>query len=84
VISAWFKNLKTEGEKKAFGQQLRNSVEVLERLQDLIKEDMKSWEITEYNYSNPSWAYQQAHINGQRSYASKLLKLLNLDQKETK
>lgn len=84
MITAWIKNLKTEAQRAEFYKQFRNSADVLERLKELIKEDMQTWEVSEVNYDNPNWAYRQSHINGQRSYANRILKLINLDQKDTK
>jgi hypothetical protein len=83
MITAWIKNLKTEADKQAFYKQFRNSSDILERLQEIVKEDMSSMEVSEMSladYDSPNWSYKQAHRNGQKSYASKILKLINLDQ----
>lgn len=80
MITAWTRHLKDDDEIAAFSKQIRNSVNVLDRLTEIIKEDLEQLETIENglkNYDSPNWDNKQAHINGSRSYARKLLKLLD-------
>lgn len=86
MITAWTSHLSTDEEKKRFESEIRGSRHVLERLRDLIQADLSGLESSENSaksYDNPNWAYLQAHKNGSRATYTTLLKLLNLDPKET-
>ena len=85
MITVWTRHLRDEDAVAAFTKQIRNSVDVLDRLTEIIKEDLEQLEAVEdsvKSYDSPNWDNKQAHINGSRSYAKKLLKLL--DQREHK
>ena len=85
MITAWTKNLRTTEQSQAFYKQFRNSADVLSRLAEIIKEDLASMDASDMSkddFDIPNWAVKQSNRIGQRSYAVKILKLINLDQKE--
>lgn len=85
TISAWTKHLADQTDKDNFNQKVRSSKVVLERLQQLMDEELSSIDRDEINvatYENPNWAYRQAHRNGFKNAIRKLNILL--DQKDTK
>lgn len=82
----WTSHLKTQEEKDRFESSLRNSRFVLERLEDIMREDLSQMDSLATNmqdYQSPSWAYIQADRNGAKRHLLRYLKLLNLDQKDT-
>ena len=57
---------------------VRNSHIVLSRLKEIVEEDLKDLnKHPEADYSNPAWAFKQAHENGKQEYARQMLSLLN-------
>lgn len=84
MISAWTRHLKTDEEKEKFEKGLRNSKWILDRLSEILtdaEDELSSSEISAKNYDSPSWAYKQAHTNGQRSTLRTLKRLINLGPK---
>lgn len=81
----WTKHLRKEEDKKNLELALRNSVVVLGRLYEILEEkerELTSKELSHEAYSNASWAYAQADINGARRVLRDLKKLLRfLDPK---
>lgn len=79
----WIKNL-PEKEREEFETTLRHSTTVLTRLQEIVTEKIEAIEREENStvvYESPSWAYKQAHLNGERSGLTKIKNLLSfLDQ----
>lgn len=85
MMSQWTKNLSDPKDKERFQSSILGSRPVLERLQELLDEeekDLDSSELKEATYDTPSWAYLQAHKNGQRSMIRKIKTLINLDQQK--
>lgn len=77
IAVKWFKHLKGN-DQKDFEVTLRNSTLVLGRLREILQEDLRGLEkveMSESSYENPSWAYNQAHINGRKAELTKLLQL---------
>lgn len=70
--SAWFKGL-TKEEKTKRQQFLSANVEVFELLSEVLKEN---FEENVPDYSNPSWAYAQADVNGANRMLRRVLKLI--------
>lgn len=86
MITAWTRNL-ADKDIPGFEKQLRNSIDVLDRLAEILTEDLQEIENVEAGlkqYDTPSWSHKQAHLNGERSRIRKMLKLINLDRKERK
>lgn len=81
IPSDWVKHLNQDPEKREnFEKTVRNSFLVLSHLKTIIDEKIEqvaSSEIKESNYSEPSWAYLQAHRNGKREGLHKIRELLN-------
>lgn len=87
MIRDWTKHLKTEEDQKKFEASLRSSRFVLERLQEILNEQLALIEAAEVrveDYDNASWANKQAHRNGQRSTLKTILRLINLDNRSSK
>lgn len=81
----WTQHLKTEEEKQSFTRQVYSAKQVLDRLNEMIQQDYEMLDRSEENqriYENPSWAYLQAHKNGNRQYMAEMLRLTNLDQQK--
>lgn len=81
MLVDWTKHLtgdaKTQAEKE-----IRNSVFVVNRIKELIKEydtDLYRTETNPATYDSPSWACKQAHINGRRQELNRFLQLFTLD-----
>jgi hypothetical protein len=83
IPSDWIKSL-PEAERVEFEKSLRHSTTVLTRLQQIVDEKLFAIEREENStviYDTPSWAYKQAHLNGERSGLTKIKNLLSfLDQ----
>ncbi len=83
----WTKHLKDQEEKSKFTQQIQSAKEVLDRVKAILAEKLNTLDRSEVDmetYNTPNWAERQAHKNGQRSSLMFLLKLVDLDQQETK
>ncbi len=81
--SDWTKNLKNTDEQEIFRQRVFSSKEVLDRVNDLLKEwegqlDKSETDPTVFN--TPNWAYLQAYKNGYRAGLNKMKELTTLDQ----
>lgn len=70
----------TEEEKDALIRALRGGgLRILEALYKLLEKEIEInalWETSDAAYDNPNWAYRQAHINGKRSLAKKLMTII--------
>ena len=74
----WTKHLKALEEKENFTKLVVNSTQVLGRLKKILEDRHESSLKTDVaDYSNASWAYRQAHLNGKREALQDLLKLLS-------
>lgn len=83
----WTNHIKDDKEKLEFEQQVLRAKPVLDRLKFLVeqKEDeLNRYEDSLVQYDNNNWAFRQAHQNGFRSCQSRVLKLIDLDQKDNK
>lgn len=77
--TAWTRHLKDEDKKKALEVAVRNSTAAFTRLRDILREDeagLSSQQIAQPD-SDPSWAFRQAHISGERNRIRKILDLLS-------
>jgi hypothetical protein len=75
----WTKHLKSEAEKEQFTKTLLGSRIALDRLQQILEEELKTLENQESSlsdYSDASWSHKQAHRNGERAFAKKVFELL--------
>lgn len=83
----WTKNLKTTEEKQLFENRVLGSRDVLERLTQLLNERTESIDnqtTTLKTFDSPNWANRRAFMDGFKSCAKVINKLIDLDQqKET-
>lgn len=86
MISKWTDHLKSDEEKKRFEKQILNSRPVLDRLVEMLRDDIRSKDHAELdtkNYDTPGWAYLQAHRNGYRAHEALVENITNLDRRIT-
>jgi hypothetical protein len=79
ISTEWIRGLPKD-EQEDFEKSLRHSTVVLSRLVALLDEQLKNLDRIENSvevYDSPSWAYKQAHINGERSRLTKIRQLFN-------
>ena len=85
LYSKWTSHILDEEEKVKFEKTVRASAPVLERLKQIVEEDLEGLDSSEINskiYDLPNWDYRQAHRNGNRQAYLTLIKLLDLDQQK--
>ena len=77
MISKWSSHKKNEKEQKEFESLVRNSTQVLGRMNDLIQEkiDTLNKEKIDDGFENPNWALKQANLLGQIKACLELQKL---------
>lgn len=74
----WTSHLTDEEEIKQFKEHLKLSKPLFDRLHQLLLNELNGLEQKARDYDNPSWAYLQADINGQKYILDKVLKLTNI------
>lgn len=88
MFTKWTQHLKDPDEVTDFTIEIKSARRVLERLADILKEDLASIEKVEISpkvYDLPNWEHRQAHSNGIKFNANRTISLItNLDQQETK
>ena len=80
--SDWTKNIKGPEEQEIFRQRVFGSREVLDRLNELLKEWEGQLDRSETDptvFLTPNWAYLQAYKNGYRAGLNKMKELTNID-----
>jgi|SRR5882672_838680 len=85
MYTAWTNHLKTDEDKKSFAISVNRSKHVLNRLKQLIEQDLEATgkaEISFKAYDNLNWAYRQAHTNGYKKALTNLLTLVDLDKQK--
>jgi hypothetical protein len=85
MYSRWTQHLNTEEEKERFRNEIHSARRVLERLKDMVDEDLSMMDKSEQDqriYDLPNWDYRQAHKNGGRQYATQMYNLVNLDHQK--
>lgn len=86
ISSEWFRHLPKE-EQKDFEEYVRSSVQILSRLQTLLKEKEGSLTVAESKPEtyDAGYPYRQAFFNGRRAGLQDTLRLLEfLDQEKRK
>lgn len=84
MITKWTSHLPEE-QRDSFKNEVFGSRRVLERLEQMLKEEQKGLELAEISpqfYDTPNWDYKQAHTNGFKSALNMVYKILTLDPKE--
>ena len=76
--TAWFKYLPYEEHKhrKSF---VRGNTEAWEVLTEVLLQRIESMK-QHPEYSNPAWAFEQAHINGRKEMLQEIINMLNLEK----
>lgn len=83
MITAWTKHLKDEAEKVKFEKYVRGSRLLLDRLKDIIQEDVDKLDTQEGSFKDfdiPNWEFKQAFRNGQRSTLKNIQRLLTIGE----
>jgi hypothetical protein len=76
----WIANLKEE-DKKDFTNLLHNSTTVIDRLKEIVDQEIKSIDRTENSsssYETPGWSHKQAFLNGKRAALEDIKQLLTI------
>jgi acetyl-CoA carboxylase alpha subunit len=85
MYTRWTSHLKTEQEKENFKNEVLSAKSVLERLTQMIDEDVNQLEKSENDqrvYSIPNWSHLQAHKNGNRQSYATIRQMIDLDQQK--
>lgn len=80
----WFKNLKKESDQAVVKTQIKSSRPVLDRLANLLKEDLeKSMRdmSSRNNFESPAWDNKMAHYLGEQTALRSILKLIDIEEK---
>lgn len=81
--SRWTKNLTEQADKERLQKTILGSRVALDRLKELIEEEVKALDNQEASltdYDSPSWSHKQAHRNGERGFAKKIIELLTFEK----
>lgn len=76
----WTKHLRTDAEKEQLEKTIRASRTALDRIKQIIEEEVESLnnqEASLTDYTDASWSHKQAHRNGQRAMAKSMIDLLS-------
>ena len=77
INSRWFKNY--SGDREKLEETVRNGRFVLERLTEIIEQEIKEYEVSKVeDYDKVSWPYFRADRDGQLRSLRNILKLTNL------
>jgi hypothetical protein len=79
VNMKWLKHLSSQVEKEQFTKTVLASLPALNRLRDILEEELRVLSTQEeslQDYSDAAWSHKQAHRNGERAFAKKVLELL--------
>lgn len=80
----WTKHLRDDKERKDFITVLENSSLVLNRLKDILMEEIEvldRQEGTIDDFKDPAWTHKQAFRNGDRARLRKLLDLITIKKR---
>jgi len=82
--TAWTKNLKTDEEVERFNNSLLGSVDVLNRLKELLTEkevELNRSLLSLKSFQSPNWELETAWKNGYAAALLAISELINLDRK---
>ena len=85
MYARWTSHLNTEDEKKQFRNDVLSAKSVLDRLIQIIDEDVNNLDRSELDqrvYSIPNWSHLQAHKNGNRQSYAAIRQMIDLDQQK--
>lgn len=80
IKTEWLKGLSLSDAEK-FKNYILSSKIVLDKLIEVCYNIHKSVDKESYDYSDPSWAYKQAHINGQKEMLEKIISLCTIQER---
>lgn len=81
--SKWTKHLSNDQEKEQLRKTVLASRTALDRLKQLIAEELGALDNQEgslADYDSPAWSHKQAHRNGERGFAKKILELITFEK----
>lgn len=85
MYTRWTQHLTTPEDKKSFEKEIHSAKRVLDRLTQIIDEDLHAQdksEMDQRSYTIPNWDYLQAHRNGVRQAHKNIKLLVDLDQQK--
>jgi hypothetical protein len=74
----WVKDIRDPVEKENFKKFLLGNEKLLDKLSKIVHNYIRESEYKTTDYDSASWAYKQAHANGEKAAFEKILKLLDL------
>ncbi len=80
LSTQWTAHLKTPKERDDFADLVRNTTQVLTRLQTMIRQGGQTEQreaLKPEAFENPAWAYKQAFLLGKQARDAQLLQLLS-------
>jgi hypothetical protein len=79
LATVWTAHVKEADKKKSFEDAVRNSTVALGRLKEILLEEDKALSNSSLKSptGDPSWAFTQAHISGERNRIKKILDLIS-------
>lgn len=79
IPTAWYNGVKTQEQKDDIKTILLNDKIILDKLSKIVYNMViKSTRVNKADYSDSSWAYKQAHINGELEALRKILALIDI------
>ncbi len=85
MYTRWTQHLTDPSDKEKFKNEVLGSKRVLERLSQMIDEDLQALDKSEFDhrsYDVANWSHLQAHRNVNRQVYATFKKLINLDQQK--
>lgn len=81
VKTEWFRDSRDPSDIEKTKKSVIGSKLVLDKLVEICYNIKKSLDHTSYDYSCPSWAYKQAHINGQKEMLEKIISICTITER---
>ncbi len=75
--AVWLGNTTGE-ERENLKEYILHNKKVLDILSEILYNMYRDTEKQEFNYDTPSWAYQQAHLNGKKQTIKQILEICKL------
>lgn len=83
MLTKWTSHLRNDPKaKEDFEKSIRGSKYILDRVKDILTEDLDAQERAEEDirlYDNPSWSHKQAYMNGYRKGLKVAIAVVDLD-----
>jgi hypothetical protein len=79
LSSVWFQGCKTDEDKDKIKALLLNDHFVLDKLSKIVYNMViKNTKATKQDYTDASWAFKQAHVNGELDALRKILSIIDV------